>query len=359
VPLEADAAADVAVVGAGIAGLSVAYALARAGASVIVLERDRMANAASGRNAGFILAGIAENFAAAIRRYGEVVARRVWQVTVTERVLLRAIAQRHHIECDLAWNGSEQHAGDEDEWRDIQDGARALAAQGVRVTLDPGRGAAIYHEDGEMDPVRFVRGLADAAETVGARIHEGTDVTSVGRDRVVTARGTVRTDAVVVCTNAYSEHVLPAARIAPVRGQVLATAPVAERIFPRPVYAHRGYRYWRQTRGGRVVVGGWRDTDVDAEIGEDATPTEPIQHHLDAFLAEHGVHAAVTHRWAGIMGFSHDALPYVGRRADGVYMSAGFTGHGNAFAVVAGEIVASLIRSATHPDADLFDPQRA
>ena len=56
---------------------------------------------------------------------------------------------------------------------------------------------------------------------------------------------------------------------------------------------------------------------------------------LDAFLAEHGVSAPVTHRWAGIMGFSHDALPYVGKRSDGIYMSAGFTGHGNAFAVAA------------------------
>src|SRR5262249_54569819 len=150
VPLEGDATADVAVVGAGIAGLSVAYALARDGARVIVVERDRVANAASGRNAGFILAGVAENYAAARRRYGDAVARRVWQVTVTERVLLRALAQRHGIECDLAWNGSEQLAGDEAEWADIQNGAQELAAQGVRVSVDASRCAAVYPDDGEM-----------------------------------------------------------------------------------------------------------------------------------------------------------------------------------------------------------------
>jgi glycine/D-amino acid oxidase-like deaminating enzyme len=358
VGLEGDATADVAIVGGGIGGLSVAYALAREGVRPIVLERDRVAGAASGRNAGFILAGVTESFVAACRRYGPLAAQRIWRVTVTDRVLLGAIVRRHGIPCDLAWNGSEQLAGDEAEWQEIRESARELGAHGVRVSLDVERCSAVFEDDGEMHPVRFVRGLADAAEALGARIHEGTAATSVEADRVVTSGGTVRAGAVVVCTNAYARHLLDDVRIAPVRGQMLATAPVAARLFPRPVYAHRGYRYWRQTREGRVLVGGWRDTAVDDEVGEDAVPTDPIQRHLDAFLAEHDVRAPVTHRWGGIMGFSHDGLPYVGKRSDGIYVSAGFTGHGNAFAVAAGEIVASLIRSGRHPDADLFEPGR-
>lgn len=347
-----------AIVGGGIAGLSVAYAVAREGGRPVVLERDAIAEAASGRNGGFILAGVVENFVAACRRFGPATARRVWRVTVTNRVLLAAIARRHAIECGLEWNGSAQVAGDDDEWAEIRESAAALAPEGVRVTLDPVSRSAIYQEDGEVHPVRLVRGLADAAEAVGARIHEGTNATSVRADRVVTPRGTVRAGAVVSCVNAYSAHLLAGARIAPVRGQMLATAPIHERIFPRPVYAHRGYRYWRQRRDGRVLVGGWRNTAMDLEVGEDATPTDAIQRHLDAFLAEHGVRAPVTHRWAGIMGFSHDGLPYIGKGANGVYMLAGFTGHGNAFAVAGGEIVASLIRTRRHPDADLFDPER-
>lgn len=356
--LEGDASTEVAIVGGGIAGSSVAYALAREGVRSILLERDRIASAASGRNAGFILAGVAENFSAACRRYGPLVAQRVWRVTVTDRVLIGAIVRRHGIACDLAWNGSVQMAGDDAEWAEILESARELGAHGVRVALDPEHRAAIFEEDGDMHPVRFVRGLADAAETLGARIHEATTVTAVSGDRVETRAGTVRAGAVVVCTNAYSRHVLDDIRIAPVRGQMLATGPVAARVFARPVYAHRGYRYWRQTRDGRVIVGGWRNTAPDVEVGEDAMPTDGIQRQLDAFLAEHGVRARVSHRWAGIMGFSHDGLPYVGRRADGMYVSAGFSGHGNAFAVAAGEIVASLIRNGRHPDADLFDPGR-
>jgi len=323
-----------------------------------VLVRDRFASGASGRIAGFVLSGVAENYVAACRRYGAERARRIWRFTMTNRILLAAIVRRHEIDCDLAWNGSVQMAGDDEEWNEIRESARELAGHGVRVSLDPEHDSAYFADDGEVHPVRLVRGLAAAVEARGGRIHETTSVSSVTADAVVTAAGTVRAGAVVVCTNAYSAHVVQRARIRPIRGQMLATAPIAEERFPRPVYADRGYRYWRQSAEGRVLVGGWRNTAFDEEVGEDARPTERIQSQLDAFLAEHGITAAVTHRWAGIMGFSHDALPYIGRRADGVFVHAGFTGHGNAFAVAGGELVAALVRSGSHPDADLFDPER-
>lgn len=346
------------VVGGGIAGFATAYALAREGVGAIVLERDRIASGASGRNAGFVLAGVAENYVAACRRYGHGRANRIWRFTTTNRVLLGAIVRRHGIDCDLAWNGSLQMAGDAEEWDEIRESARQLGAHGVRVSLDPEHDAAHYEQDGEVHPVKLVRGMAAAAEERGALIHEGTAVSAVRADSVVTASGTVRASAVVVCTNAYTERLLPRARIVHIRGQMLATAPFPERRFARPVYAHRGYRYWRQTVDGRVLVGGWRNTAFDEETGDEARPTPTIQSHLDAFLAEHRISAPVTHRWAGIMGFSHDGLPYIGRRSDGIYVNAGFTGHGNAFAMAGGELIASLIRTGSHQDAELFDPTR-
>lgn len=356
--LRGDLTVDVAVIGAGIAGLSTAYALAGSGVRVAVLERGRIAGAASGRNAGFVLAGVAENYVAARRRYGAERAARVWRVTTTNRTLLAAIVRRHRIDCELAWNGSLQLAGDDEEWAEVQESAAELATRGVRVTVQPDERAAWYQEDGEVHPVKLVRGLAVAAEERGVRIHEDTAVTAVRADSAAAAGGTVRAAAVVVCANAYSDALLPHSRVVPIRGQMLATAPLRERVFARPVYAHRGYRYWRQTAEGRVLVGGWRNTAFEKETGTEMRPTDAVQRHLDAFLVEHGIGAPVTHRWAGIMGFSHDSLPYIGRRSDGIYVNGGFTGHGNAFAIAGGEIVASLIASGRHPDADLFDPER-
>ena len=88
-PLEGDATADVAIVGGGIAGIASAYFLAKAGASVVVLEARGVAEAASGRNAGFLLAGVAENFAAATRRYGAANALRIWRLTKRTQALVR------------------------------------------------------------------------------------------------------------------------------------------------------------------------------------------------------------------------------------------------------------------------------
>jgi gamma-glutamylputrescine oxidase len=356
-PLDKDTSADVAIVGGGIAGIATAYHLTRAGVKAIVLEARTVADAASGRNAGFLLAGVAENFVAATRRYGEDCALRTWRFTRHNQKLVRELVAREGIECDLAWNGSAQIAGDDEEWGEVRASADRLIKEGVRVRIVNDERAAIYEDDGELHPVRYVRGLARASIAAALRIHAGTAVTTVAADEVRTERARVRAGAVVVCVNAYSSHLVPLP-VRPVRGQMLATAPIARRIFERPAYANRGYRYWRQRADGRLLIGGWRDTAAHEEVGEEERTTATVQGHLERFLREHAPDAAITHRWAGIMGFSHDALPYVGRLANGVFVNAGFTGHGMAFATATGELVADLVRGVPRSETDLFAPER-
>src|SRR6185503_5214303 len=340
--LEGDTTADVAIVGGGIAGIATAYFLAKAGARPIVLEARGVAEAASGRNAGFLLAGVAENFVAASHRYGPTNALRIWRLTKRTQALVRSLVAENGIDCELRFNGSDQIAGDDEEWGEVAESARLLAAEGVAVTTNASARCATYADDGELHPVKWVRGLAAAAARAGARIHEDTRVTRVADGVATTERGAVRAGNVVLCTNAYTQH-LTSSRVRPVRGQMLATAPTA-RVFERPAYANRGYQYWRQRADGRVLVGGWRDTAVDEEIGEEERTTTKIQSQLEAFLASHGVRAPITHRWAGTMGFSHDALPYVGHTGPRLFVCGGFTGHGMAFGPASAEMIATLVR---------------
>lgn len=356
-PLEGDTTADVAIVGGGIAGIACAQALVRDGASVVLLERRQLASGASGRNAGFVLGGVADSYAAAAKRYGPERARRIFGVTFTARALVRSAIREAAIACDDRWEGSDQLAGDAAEWDELTASAAQLSAHGVAVTLDPIDRRATFPDDGCVDPVRFVRGLAMALAARGARIHTRTTVTAVAPDLVQTDRGRVAAGSVVLCTGGYTAP-LAAARIRPVRGQMLATAPLPAGRYPRPTYAHRGYRYWRQAADGSVLVGGWRDLAPGTEVGEDDATSPVIQEALDGWLRSEGITAPVTHRWGGTMDFSHDGLPYIGRRADGLFGCGGFTGHGNGFAMAAGEILAALVRTGAHPDADLFDPER-
>src|SRR5919204_674932 len=199
-PLEGDRGADV----------TIAYFLARRGAQVVLLERARLGIGATGRNAGFLLAGVAENFIAASRRYGEPAAERVWRVTRRNQELVREIVAAHGIACDLEWNGSVQIAGDDEEWTEMLASAVALLRRGYRVEIDEAAQCVFVPDDGAFNPIRFLRGLAAAAETAGVRICEGTEVSAVSRDSARTARGRVTSRSVVVCTNAYAPHLVDA-----------------------------------------------------------------------------------------------------------------------------------------------------
>lgn len=188
-------------------------------------------------------------------------------------------------------------------------------------------------DDGELHPVKWLRGVAAWLMRRGVRIYEHTDVLRIDGHTAVTARGRARCESLVLAVNAHTGGLLPkAARLAsPVRAQVLITDPQPRMLYT-PVYARHGYEYYRQTRDGRLLVGGWRDLAPDDEVGEDLTLHPRIQAALDAFVRELFPAARVERRWAGIMGFSNDHLPVVRRVADEVAMVLGFSGHGVALA---------------------------
>ena len=120
-----------------------------------------------------------------------------------------------------------------------------------------------------------------------------------------------------------------------------------------PVYSEWGHRYWRQRADGSVLVGGFRHRALDEEVGLDAVQTERVQRLLDSQLRDLGVHAPVTHRWAGIMGFSDDGLPLVGHvpHCHRIYVCGGYTGHGFGFASHAATVLSRQLIDSTPPPA--------
>ena len=143
-----------------------------------------------------------------------------------------------------------------------------------------------------------------------------------------------RAGCVILATNGYTSQLVPQVPIQPTRAQMLASDPVPSRVCDLPTYSHHGYRYWRQVGSGEVLIGGWRDTSMDTEIGFDDEPTPGIQAHLDAHLHRLSPTATVKQRWAGTMGFTKSGLPLVGpvEGMKNVYVCAGYNGHGMGFA---------------------------
>ncbi|MGH7761862.1 MAG: NAD(P)/FAD-dependent oxidoreductase [Candidatus Dormibacteraceae bacterium] len=334
---------DILVIGGGIAGTSLMHHLARRRFSAVLVESHHLAFGASGRNAGFLLAGVADCYAEAVRIFGRSKAREVWQITDENHD--RMIEAVEGVDVGYRRLGSATFASGSEERARLEESAQLLKDDGFVARWDGSQ--LLNPRDGEVDPSAVVGALAGRLR--GGAIREGVEVTAIepaGQEVTVRAgENECRAGVVVLATNAYTSLLVPRVKIQPTRAQMIASAPLSRTVCDLPAYSHFGHRFWRQLNSGEVLIGGWRDTSKETEVGYDDQPTDQIQEHLDRKLEEMSPGAEVTNRWAGIMGFTETGLPLVGP-VDGmknVHMCAGFNGHGMGFAFMsARQLVESL-----------------
>jgi glycine/D-amino acid oxidase-like deaminating enzyme len=215
-------------------------------------------------------------------------------------------------------------------------------------------GAVLHPRDGGLHPGRWIRRLASHAATAGAELREHDRVESISD---------LDAENVVVASDGYPSGLLGRLDelVQPTRGQVVITEPLAERLYERPHYARHGFDYWQQLPDGRLVIGGRRDVDLEGETTAEESTTPEIQAALEALIRELvGRVPPITHRWSGIFGTSPDALPLVGPVPghDGVWVSRGYSGHGNVLGLACGDLVAKAILGQREPELELFDPAR-
>ena len=334
---------QVLVVGGGITGVSLLRRLGERGVNAALVERTRLAFGASGRNAGFLLEGTAANYAEAVRQYGRGVVREVWEITgENHERLAEALGGR----AGYRRGGSRTLAASAAEEAQLAESAELMSEDGWPVTL-AGR-SIVNPRDGELNPAEAVAALA--ADCPPGSIFEEVEVTDLEQLPIAA-------DEVILATNAFTGQLVDGIPIAPVRAQMLATAPFGTRVAERPTYSDQGYQYWRQLSTGEVLAGGYRDRALAEEVGYELGTTAIVQEHLERHLAGLGVTAPITHRWAGTMGFSPDSLPLVGRLRPGVSICAGYTGHGMGFAHLCARILVDNLLGGPPPP-NWLDPGR-
>ena len=377
--LDGELDAEIVIVGGGISGICLAYTLADRGATVALLEAGSIGGAASGRNAGFLTVAPAEPYNEQIALWGRPGARAMLECGRRSHQRVRALVETHMIACDYRANGSLRLARTEEEAEDIRASLAALKIDGFPMLELPLAHAVPPHaagkftaafvtlEDGELHPVKFLDALAVHAQAKGARLFADSAVIGAawrtGLWEVRTTRGVARARTLVLTTNADTPRLCPALStlIAPRRGQMLVTAPLGREVAPRPTLAHWGYHYWRQTPDGRLVIGGWRELDLDGEVGYDAITTGPIQAAIErgvTDLVPEG--AAIERRWAGIMGFARDGRPLVGWLDPEHHLAicGAYTGHGIAMAPACTLDLAELLAWRKAPGIATFEPLR-
>ena len=344
-------------VGGGVTGLSCALTLAEGGKRVRVYEARTIASGASGRSGGFALRGGAMPYDQARERLGTERAAGLWRLT--ERTLDRMESLAGDA---LRRVGSLRLAADEVEGAELAAEYEALRTDRFAAEWidQPGgrlaerySGALLHPRDGSLQPARWIRRLATATADAGVEIREHERVTALEE---------LHADAVVVASDGYPSGLGALDELVqPMRGQVVATEPLPERLYGRPHYARHGFDYWQQLPDGRLVVGGRRDVDLERESTSEEGTTPEVQAALEGLIRELvGRQPAITHRWSGIFGLSPDDLPLVGLvpRREGLWVARGYSGHGNVLGLACGELVAKAILGDREPELKLFDPAR-
>ena len=371
--LQGDADCDVAIVGAGLAGLSAAIELVDRGFSVRLLEAREVGFGASGRNGGQAIHGLACDQAEIERQLGLDEARRIFNVSIEALDLIRERCRRFSIDCDWrdGYLGVATSAG---KARDLLAGADHLAqAYGypmqpiARADLPQWINSPRYHaaahdpRSGHLHPLKYTRGLARAATGLGVTIHEGTAVTALtpgsDRQRLHTAAGTLTARQVLLAGNVYLQGLVPqlASRIMPVGTYIVASAPVGEALARQMIPCSAAVcdnnfvlDYFRFSADHRLLYGGRVSYST-------ATPMNLAQS-MRARMVETFPQLAdtpVSHAWGGFVDITMNRAPDFGRlpHAPQVYYLQGFSGHGLALTGMAGRVVAEAMAG----DASRFD----
>ena len=363
--LEGSLECDVCVVGAGIAGCSTALHLAEKGLKVVLLEEHRVGWGASGRSGAQAIQGVSCGQTKLERLIGAADAHAVWEVSIEGLALMRTLIARFGIECDWAdghlsaaikARHERELKAELTELRDTYGypSVRYLPREELRGILASERylGGLYDANSAHLHPLNYTLGLARAAQSLGARIFEGSRASSFAaesgsRVRVHTPGGQVRASFLVLCGNVYLGATAPAlaAKIMAVATYIVATEPLGatrarELIGNNTAVSDMNWvlDYYRRSAdhrllfGGRVNYSGLRSFDA---------PRATRARMLAVFPQLKDVR--IDYAWGGEVDITLNRAPHFGRLAPNVYFLQGFSGHGIALTGIAGKLVAEAI----------------
>ena len=375
--LAEDVACDVCVVGAGIAGMTTAYLLAREGRRVVVIDDGPIAGGETGRTTAH-LASAQDDFYSEIERVHGADGARVAAASHSAAVAkVGEIARAEGIDCGYARLDGYLFLAPGDDPKDLDEELDAARRAGIAVELveraplgafDTGR-CLRFADQGQFHPVKYLAGLARAIVRDGGRICNGTaarDVSDGAPATVKTASGhTISAQAVVVATNSpVNDLLVMHTKQAPYRTYVIGVRVPAGAVTPALYWDSADpYHYVRlekapadpQEGGDLLIVGG-----EDHKTGQEDDMEERWRR-LEAWTRERFPAAgAVEYRWSGQVMEPVDYMGFIGRNPgdEHVFIATGDSGQGTTHGTIAGMLLTDLIAGRENPWAKLYDPSR-
>jgi len=340
---------DVLIVGAGYAGLAAGLMLAREGRSVAAFDAMNPGEGASTRNGGITSGSIRPDYDTLARRFGEEKALAIEAEGKAAREFLYDFIKTEGLACDFQLVGQFKGAFGYEQCEAMARSAERLAKKlGIEayavpyaeqrkyIGTDVYRGGTVRMDIGGLHPAKFHAELLRVALASGVAVHGRTPVTSIERDgsgfRVVTSAGALEARQVLVCTNGYTDGVVPflRRRLVPVRSRIIATEELAPEVMARlmpkrmMITENReiGFYYRPSPDGKRILLGG-RDS---SRVGDPVAPKLLLRRGLVNLFPELET-VRLSHSWFGNVAMNRDMIPRIFEK-DGIVYATGFCGSG-------------------------------
>ena len=369
-PLGGSVDVDVAVVGAGITGITAAILLKRSGKSVALLESKRIVRGATGYTTAKVTAGHGLSYTQIAKKHGADGARLYAESNLAAIERIAQFAEEEGIDCDFERRANYAYAEDAEQAQQVEQEVEAERAAGLPVSLVRETGlpypvaAAVRMENqAQFHPRKYLLALAALIPGDGSHVFENTRVQTVKHGEpceVVAEHGMVRARDVFVATHLpILDRGLFFAKAYPHRSYALA-APIVSSLDPDGMFINAG----TPTRSVRTMRDGDRlYLNVGGNGHKPGEGDEPTKYdELEQFLREHWPGAgAVEYRWSTQDYMPHDKVPYVGRLrrgAEHLYTATGFNKWGMTNGTLAAMIVSDSILGRSNAWADLYDAKR-
>jgi glycine/D-amino acid oxidase-like deaminating enzyme/nitrite reductase/ring-hydroxylating ferredoxin subunit len=357
--------ADVAVVGGGITGVTLALKLAAAGRSVILVEADEIGGGTTGHSTGNLYLTVAGGLHELARKWnGDVV-----QVVESRRHALTAVERRvRELDVDCGWRRCPLYRYATTPGRDefIENELRACTSAGLEARLEAALPAGhpqpcgpvlVLDGQAQMQPWAYVRQLARHAAAKGCRIFERSPVRRLDRDRkaLITDHGEISAHDIVLATHSPIGFHLVQAEMLPWQEYGVAFE-AAEPSLPPGIFWDSGDERLSvrgaETEGAHFVVcvgqmqkTGQHDTSGAVE-------------RLEQAARKHFSLGPTRFRWSAQSFQAADGLPYIGRDLSGAFVATGFATDGLVYGSLAADIIADDILGRDNPWAALYRPGR-
>ncbi len=364
--LDQDLCVDIVVIGGGYTGVTAALNLVRKGCSVALLEAEDIGHGGSGRNVGYVNAGLWMEPEKVERQLGKAAGEKINSALAKAPALVFDTIERLGIECELTRSGTLHCAHSASGLSELKNRLRQYLARGAEVELlDRNATAAktgtntfhgaIWHKDvGTIQPLAYIRSLARAAVSAGVSLYQRSPVMSVANEgncwQVRTLNHRVTADGILLATNGYHQNI-PLAGATPCYTPVhyfqAATRPLSEDVLAHILPERQGC--WdtapimstiRRDAAGRLIVGGVGDLEGISGSVHFHWARRRLRH-LFPELPDVELESA----WHGRIAYSADKVPHIvnfGPRALSIFGYSGRgIGPGSVFGKAAAEYFAS------------------